>query len=102
MKVKYTVSYDNKDNCIIGRFSGEFNKESMKEYLKEIVKLTKINNCNRFINDLSRAHINVSIIDLYSIPEKVNVNGFDHKWKRAVIVKEIDEDLGFFETTAKN
>ena len=40
--------------------------------------------------------------DLYSTPGILNVDGLGHNLKRAVIVKEIDEKLRFFETTAKN
>lgn len=102
MKTNFSVSFDKKCNCIIVRFIGEINSFSMNEYLEEVSKMAKINNCKRIISDLSKASIKMSFHELFLTPQKVVIDKYDLSWKRAIIVKEINENAHFYETVARN
>jgi hypothetical protein len=50
--MKIRVTYDKTHNCLIGTYTGVPESENVKEYGDEIVKMTRIHNCKRFLNDL--------------------------------------------------
>jgi len=100
--MKYNVIYNQEYNCLIGKFVGDLNMESVKEYAKEISKMAKIHDCKRFVNDLREATILLSLANFFDAPSIVSIDVFDRSWKRAIIVKEKLDKLDFFETTSIN
>jgi hypothetical protein len=100
--VGFNVNYNQEHNCLIGNFEGDLDLENSKEYVKEVARKAKKNNCKRFLNDLRKANIKLSIVDLYYMPEMVILEELDRTWKRAVVVKENMEKVDFYETTAHN
>lgn len=99
------VEYDNVNECVIGRFEGDLNINSIDDYRKEIEKVAKQKCCFKFLNDLRGANIKFSIIDFYDTPKKTLDSTFDRRWKRAVLLKPNsvpNKDRNFFETVNIN
>ena len=86
----------------MGKFTGEFTLENVKKYVSEIVKVAKIHDCKRLMNDLREANINFSLADFFNAPRIISDKVFDRSWRRAIIVKEKTDKLSFFETTSLN
>lgn len=98
----FELRYDQKCNCIIGSFIGNMNLEAIKEYAKEIKKTVSKYNCKHFFNDLRGANINLSITDIYYIPNLLIQFGIDRRWRIAIVILKESEDSSFFETVALN
>jgi hypothetical protein len=98
----FNLHYEQECDCIIGSFIGNMNLEALKEYAKEIKKTVMKNNCKHFINDLRRANLDLTSIDIFSIPSLLIKLGIDHTWKIAVVFSNDVEDYSFFETVTNN
>ena len=65
--------------------------------------MAKEHNCKRFLNDMRKANILLSVADLFDLPKLLSVEEFNRSWKRAVFVGENRfEEFKFYETTAIN
>jgi len=100
--MSFDITYDKDHNCLMGKFIGELNAESVKIYMKEIEMMAKSHDCKRFINDLREANILLSISDFYKAPARMATGAFDRSWRRAIVVKQKLDKLDFFETTSAN
>ena len=84
--MKYQVAFDEKLNCVVGRFEGDLTLAAAKEYAREISSVAKNHPCERFLNDLSEAHLALSITDIYYLPSFIITEGVDRRWRRAVLL----------------
>lgn len=102
--MKIDVSFDEKHNCVIGRFEGDLTLAAAKEYIKEVVEVAKKHTCERFLNDLRGANVVLSIFDIYELPGLVITEGFDHRWRRAFLAAPTadPEKVDFFELVGSN
>lgn len=100
--MKITVEYNQVHNCLVGKFIGTMEAKHVGEYAQEILKVARIHDCKRFLNDMRETDIKMSIADLYFVSAEAVVEEFDRSWKRAVLVKEKTKDVEFYEITAKN
>lgn len=100
--MKISVVYDEKHNCLIGKWIGAFELKHVEEYGDEILSLAKIHKCKRFLNDMREADIKLSITDLYYASAEATTGEFDRTWKRALVVKEKTKEIEFYEITASN
>ena len=83
-----TVEYNQAHNCLVGKFIGTMEPKHVGEYAQEVLKLARIHDCKRFLNDMRETEIKLSIGDLYYASAEAAVEEFDRSWKRAVLVKE--------------
>jgi len=100
--MKITVEYNPVHDCLIGKFIGTIEPKHVAGYVDEILKLARIHNCKRFLNDMREAEIKMSIAELYYASAKTAREEFDRSWKRAILVKEKTAEIEFLEVTAKN
>jgi len=103
--MSFRVDYDNVNNCIVGRFEGEFTSKAFDDYLQEISRVAKQYDCLRFLNDLRGAVINISVFDLSESPARTIDSTFDRRWKRAIVLNPDSlstEKREFFETVNEN
>jgi hypothetical protein len=100
--MKITVTYDEVHDCLVGKYVGRFEPGDVREYGNEIIKLARIHNCKRFLNDMREAEIKLSITDLYYASAEAIMSEFDRDWKRAIVVKEKTKEMEFYEITASN
>lgn len=100
--MKISVTYDEVHNCLYGKAVGAFEPKHVKEYGDEILRVARIHNCKRFLNDMREADLRLSITDLYYASAEAMIGEFDRTWKRALIVKELTKEIEFYEITATN
>ena len=98
------VAFDETLDCVVGRLEGELNLAAAKEYIGKIVPVAKKHPCHRFLNDIRKAIITLSVVDIYYLPEYGIAKGFDERWRRACWVGSTTdmEKVNFFETVASN
>ncbi len=80
--MKITVEYNQVHNCLVGKFIGTIEAKHVREYAEEVLKLVRIHDCKRFLNDMREAEIKMSIADLYYVSAEAAVEEFDRSWKR--------------------
>jgi hypothetical protein len=102
--MKMHVTFDDKVNCVVGRFEGDMTLDTAKKYLMEVTEVAKKHPCQRFLNDLREAKIDLSIFDLYELPGMIVTEGFDIRWRRAILLAptaDLDK-MDFFDLVASN
>jgi hypothetical protein len=77
--MSFRVDYDNVNNCVVGRFEGEFTYKAFGDYQQEISRVAKQYDCLRFLNDLRDAVIKFSIVDLNETPARTIDSTFDRR-----------------------
>ena len=100
--MKITVEYNPVHDCLVGKVIGILEPKLVGQYLQEVLKLARIHDCKRFLNDMRETEIKFSISELYYASAKAAVEEFDRSWKRAMLVREKTRDMEFLEITAKN
>ena len=103
--MSFRVDYDNVNNCIVGRFEGEFTSKAFDDYLQEISRVAKQYDCLSFLNDLRGADMKFSVFDLSESPTRTIASTFDRRWKRAIVLNPDSlstEKREFFETVNEN
>jgi len=74
----------------------------VKEMAPAVFKLMTENDCGRVLNDVREAEITKSAMELMVMSSSVTQAGFHQKHKRALVVKEYNKDVEFFETALRN
>ena len=72
-----------------------------------IIRTAKRENCFRILTDLSKAELNVSVMQTFNLPQDIvefaAAEGLEiHAFKRAFVVSENQDVLDFYETVARN
>ncbi|MHC4207156.1 MAG: hypothetical protein ACYSTT_21080 [Planctomycetota bacterium] len=98
------VAFDEKVNCVVGRFKGDLTLAAAKKYIREVVEVAKKHPCQRFLNDLREANLVLSVFDIYELPGLVVTEGFDIRWRRAFLMVPTTnlDKIDFFELVASN
>ncbi|KAB2888787.1 MAG: hypothetical protein F9K32_15225 [Desulfobulbaceae bacterium] len=100
--MKYTLSYDQKRDIIVGRIEGEMVPALVKEMASEFAGLVRSSGCHRLLNDLRGARITPSTFDIYSMPRIVDERELPLTCRRALVISEEAEDFRFLETVSVN
>ena len=96
------VVYNSEWGCIVNTISGTITQEVASEAANKIAQLAKLHNCIRCLNDVREATSQLSITNLYYLPDKVAELGVGRSMKRAILVKERFEESSFYEDTTAN
>lgn len=100
--MKISVEYNQVHDCLVGKFIGTLEPKHVGSYLQEVLRLARVHDCKRFLNDMREAEIKFSISELYYASAEVAVGEFNRSWKRAMLVKEKNKEIEFLEITTKN
>lgn len=65
----HEVVYNDTDGIITGTVSGIVDAAVIRSILKESAELWMVNNCIRWLNDLSRAEDRLTTMDIYELPK---------------------------------
>lgn len=98
----FQVKYDEELNCVVGKLTGDLTLDVLKAYVTEISSVAKLHPCWRFLNDMRSANIPMPILEVYQAMNELTPEGFDSRWKRAVLIKPPydEEKMKFFESAA--
>lgn len=100
--MKYTLSYDQKRDIIVGRIEGEMVPALVKEMASEFAGLVRSSGCHRLLNDLRDARITHSTFEIYSMPRIVDEREVPVTCRRALVISEEADDFRFLETVSVN
>jgi len=100
--MKYELSYDQERDLIIGRVEGNIDPAIVKAMASEFAELVSSSGCNKLLNDLRKAGITHSAIDIYSMPRIVDKLGLPIACRRALLVSDASKDFQFLETVSLN
>ncbi|MHC5060246.1 MAG: hypothetical protein ACYTFK_04075 [Planctomycetota bacterium] len=98
----YTVRYDSACDCIFAAMEGDIDMEMLRKFGKEIKTQQSEHDCKQILNDLQKAKIKLSTVQIYDLPKFIESIGLDRSTKRAIIVSQDLENSHFFETVSYN
>jgi len=102
-----TFALDQKSNILEVNIQGQYRLEDGKEALQKALQLLKRHESHLVLADLREAHLELSVMDLYKIPEVIRdrlaLSGFSaQKFRRGVVVHEINSNMRFLENLISN
>ncbi|MHC4842359.1 MAG: hypothetical protein ACYTFM_13140 [Planctomycetota bacterium] len=100
--MSYKIRYDAKSGCVYSCIEGEVDKETIEEYAVEIVKVLQEHSCLRSLNDMRKAKVKLSTMEIYDLPIYLENLEYDRLVKRAIVVSQDFEDYRFYETVSHN
>jgi hypothetical protein len=104
--VAYEVVYNAHEDCVHARIEGIVDLDVAHEYARAIIEQLSAHHCLRLLNDMRKASVRVSIVDIYDLPawieEVLKEAGVSRTCKRALIVARDFQDYKFFETVSRN
>lgn len=105
--MQYFIKYDSDNKLIIASAEGQAELSELLQMLRDIISLAKQENCSNILTDLRAAELNLTTMNIYTLPESVALemfeNGLDyHKIRRAFVAKKEQEDLKFYENVSIN
>ncbi|MBK9601814.1 MAG: hypothetical protein IPO36_08215 [Anaerolineales bacterium] len=103
----HSVEYDAVENMVMAGITGKVNLAELREFAVNIIRTAKRENCFRILTDLSKAELNVSVMQTFNLPQDIvefaAAEGLEiHAFKRAFVASENQDVLDFYETVARN
>ena len=87
--------------------TGKADLAELREFAVSIIRTAKRENCFRILTDLSKAELNMTVMQTFNLPQDITefaaAAGLDiHAFKRAFVASENQDVLDFYETVARN
>ncbi|OHB62938.1 MAG: hypothetical protein A2Y76_11685 [Planctomycetes bacterium RBG_13_60_9] len=100
------VFYNADEDCVHASIKGVVDLAMAQQYAKDIIKQLRAHNCLRLLNDMRKASIKLSMVDIYDLPawieDRMEEAGVNRSCKRALLVSRDFRDYKFFETVSRN
>ncbi len=98
----HILQYNPDSDCVELMIQGVFNMERLKAIAPEVARLSEKSDCQRILNDMSSATIDVSLADIYSSPQQMDNSGINRNTRRALVVPPDFDQGAFLETVTRN
>ena len=103
----HSVEYDPQTDIIHIKVEGPLTLAIVRDVSNAAALLSKERGCLRILNDLREASIQLSMLEIYSLPGSIakitSALGLPvHNFRRAVVLPEGTTLLPFFETVSRN
>jgi len=103
----HTVTYNSETHVVETKAHGNLTLDEAKELIFDIGQVCVEKNCFLCLSDYREATLNLSTLDIYSIPQLLSdilasMGLPANKVKRAVVVAKDIKDFEFFETVTIN
>jgi len=98
----FTVQYEPDKGHLIARLTGTLDREVLGQYARAIFEAGRTYNCKKLLNDISQVVMDISISEIFYLPELLESVGIDSTWKRAVLYTADQEKFRFLETRMFN
>lgn len=96
------VEYLEEKDIVVIRTSGSYELEAEIETLKKVISKLNEHNCNRCIFDHRATSVIARTMGSYNRPELYWDLGLKHSVKMAIVLRELNNDLRFYETVCVN
>ena len=100
--MSHKLYYDSDIDCVILRVQGEVTMDFIREVAPQVGSMCAEKGCNRLLNDMSEATINVSFTDLFGSPKAMDESRVSRTIKRALVVPPAFEESRFLENVTRN
>jgi len=100
--MSFAVKYDKDTDCILVTVKGNFNLSILPLLAAEVKQLIHDNSCIHILSDFRHAHLTDSLANTYKMPDVALNSGICRNIKRALVVKEIEQNFRFLETVFVN
>lgn len=98
----HKLFYDPDTKCVYLQIEGSVTNARIRKIAPEVASLCKEANCNRLLNDMSSATIDVSFAELFESPQIMEESRIPPTLKRALVVPHSFKDFRFLETVSRN
>ena len=100
--MQYKLNYDSELKCVVLRIKkGKVTFEWIRETVPKVVEICSKNECKLFLNDMSAAEIDVSLLEIYSSPRVIEESGLSDGIKRALIKPRTFKKANFLRSATK-
>jgi hypothetical protein len=100
--VPYSIHYDQENDFILITVQGELDLPLLQEMASGVAKMIHQVGCNRILNDLRKARMTDTTVDIYNMPKTAQQAGVVRVCKRALVVSEETSNFHFLETVFVN
>ncbi len=102
----YKVIYNPNEDCVHASIEGDVDLAIAQRYAREIIERLRAHDCLRLLNDMRKASLKLSTMDIYDLPawieEAIEDAGVDRSCRRAMLVSRDFKDYEFYETVFRN
>ena len=105
--MSHSIIYDPEAHVIEIEIQGDLTLNVVREIVSEAVQVAKEKNCFLILNDMRKAVMKLSTLEIYESPKIMSDTSASsglmmYKFKRAFVVAKDLEDYKFFETVTAN
>ncbi len=100
--MSHQLVYSRDKDLIELTVEGTFTMERLKRIAPEVAKLSEESGCQRILNDMSTATIDISLGEVYASPQEMDNSGIRRTTRRALVVPSDFYQAGFLETVTRN
>lgn len=100
--MSHELYYDSDIDCVILRVQGEVTMGSIRKIAPQAGSMCAEKGCNRLLNDMSEATINISVVNLFDSPGTMDESGVSRTIKRALVVPPDFKEFRFLENVTRN
>ena len=100
--LKREFEYLEDKDIVIFRATGSYELSAERDTLRQIASELKEHNCNRLLMDFRATNIVARTMDIFDRPNAYGNHGIGRPLKAAIVCKELNDDLRFYETVCLN
>jgi len=100
--MSHSFRYDPDLDCILVFFEDTVTVDLVGEVAPRVARLSAETGCLRILTDMSSATIDVSISDVFSLPQVMDQSNMPRTTKRALVVPDSFAEGHFLETVSRN
>ena len=98
----HTLRYDQEHGFVHVTFTGTVDLRVIQEVAPQVARLCGENNCHRILNDMSRAHIGITVMEAFDSPAIMEQSHISRSIRRALILPPDFTESRFLETISQN
>ncbi len=100
--MSHELHYDSDADCVILRVEGAVTLDRIREIAPQVARMCAETGCNRLLNDMRTATINVSAADLYDSPTVMDESTVSRTIKRALVVPASFDESSVLEKISRH
>ncbi|MEA3266323.1 MAG: hypothetical protein U9P42_05200 [Candidatus Fermentibacteria bacterium] len=100
--MSFAVKYDKENDCILVTVNGNFSLSILPLLAAEVKQFIDREDCIHILTDFRDAHLTDSPTNTFKMPDSALNSGIPRNIKRALVVKEMEQNFDFLETVFLN
>ena len=102
MHDKWAITHLTEDNIVVIQSSKRLGFDDLAALTRDIVHAAATYGSKRFLADLRKATLTISVTDTYNLSRIADQAGIFRGWKIANVFAEVTRDMSFIETIGMN